>query len=593
MKRPGWIWLAFGLCVALAALAMTRVGTMALELERAEARIRRQAALDEKMQLALWRMDSTLAPLIAEEGSRPYFTFNAFYPAERAYTHMFEAVRKGDVLVASPLLSYASPRVHLHFQFSPGGRLNSPQVPEGNLRQLAESRLLPAAQIDAAARRLGTLRTLVSEPAMDLACEPSKATAAAASMTGSSLSLQEVINRFPDLPANDPAGPSRGSIEYIMRTRNTMKAQAITSDRSNFLAATEPVLQAPMVAAWVDNSLILGRRVRVGSATFLQGCWLNWDAIRSELLAGVTDLVPNATLEPVRSDEDAPTRRLTALPARLVSQATTLESPTVWPPSPVRIALWIAWGCLILTAGGVALLLGGTLSLSERRGTFVSAVTHELRTPLTTFRLYTEMLAEGIVRDPATRDAYVQTLRTESDRLGHLVENVLCFAGIERGRTITRHDLITVPELVDRTAPSLAARAERAGMVLVVEDDIPKVDLRTDVSLVEQILTNLVDNAAKYANISMDRRIELNCEASRSTLALSVRDHGPGLPDRARRRLFRPFSKSAHDAACSAPGVGLGLALSRRVARALGGDLRLGRNGPDGVSFVLTLPIER
>src|SRR5262249_25010336 len=127
MKRPGWIWLAFGLCVALAALAMTRVGAMALELERAEAPARRQSALDENVQLALWRMDSALAPLIAEEGMRPYFTYNAFYPAERAYTHMFEMLKKGDVLVASPLLTYASPRIRLHFQFGPDGRLGSPQ----------------------------------------------------------------------------------------------------------------------------------------------------------------------------------------------------------------------------------------------------------------------------------------------------------------------------------------------------------------------------------------------------------------------------------------------------------------------------------
>ena len=70
-----------------------------------------------------------------------------------------------------------------------------------------------------------------------------------------------------------------------------------------------------------------------------------------------------------------------------------------------------------------------------------------------------------------------------------------------------------------------------------------------------------------------------------------MRDHGPGLPPRAIRRLFRPFSKSAHDAAHSAPGVGLGLALSRRLARALGGDLRLDENGPHGACFVLTLPL--
>jgi signal transduction histidine kinase len=581
MKRPGWIWLAFGLCVALAALAMTRVGAMALDLERAEARTRRQAALDENLQLALWRMDSALAPLIAEEGTRPYFTYTAFYPAERAYTHMFEVLKKGDVLVASPLLTYASPRVRLHFQFGPDGRLNSPQVPDGNMRDLAESRFLPPGQLEAAARRLADLRLLVSQPAMDMACK---------SETLSPAETSGMIARFPNLPENDQAAQTRGSKEYVMRSLNAMKAQAIAPEQSLPFATSDPVSQGSMEATWIGDSLILGRRVRVGRETFLQGCWLDWDAIRAELLGSVLDLVPNASLEPVRTgDDQAPTRRLAALPARLVTRPAADEVQTSW--SPVRLSLWIAWACLVVTAGAVALLLGGALSLSERRGTFVSAVTHELRTPLTTFRLYTELLSEGMVRDPATRDSYVRILRTESDRLGHLVDNVLSFARIERGRSIDRRDILSARDLADRVSPALAARAERGGMELAIGDDIPAARIRTDASFVEQILANLVDNASKYASTSPDRRIELEIAVSNSRLTLTVRDHGPGLPDKAVRRLFRPFSKSAHDAANSAPGVGLGLALSRRLARALGGDLRLGHNGPDGVSFILTLPI--
>ena len=73
MKRFGAVWLIFGLCVVLAAGAMARLGATALALERAEARARRQAALEENLQLALWRMDSALAPLMAEESARPYF----------------------------------------------------------------------------------------------------------------------------------------------------------------------------------------------------------------------------------------------------------------------------------------------------------------------------------------------------------------------------------------------------------------------------------------------------------------------------------------------------------------------------------------
>src|SRR5262249_33855128 len=288
--------------------------------------------------------------------------------------------------------------------------------------------------------------------------------------------------------------------------------------------------------------------------------------------------------------DESPTGRLASIPARLVSDPE--PDPIVAPWTPVRLSLWIAWACLIVAALAVALLLGGALTLSERRGTFVSAVTHELRTPLTTFRLYTEMLSQGMVGDPSVRASYLQTLQNEADRLAHLVENVLSFARLERGRSIVRRDSVTMRELIDRVEPTLVARAERAGMSLLVGDTVPPVRIHTDVSVVEQILLNLVDNATKYANGSLDRRIQLDCAASDGNVQLRIRDYGSGLPKQAIRRLFRPFSKSAHDAAQSAPGVGLGLALCRRLARALGGDLCLEHNGADGVCFSLSQPIE-
>lgn len=580
MKRAGLIWVVFALCVTLAALAMARLGATALELERAEARLRRQAALDENVQLALWRMDSALAPLIAEEGMRPYFTYTAFYPAERAYTHMFEVVGKGDVLVPSPLLTFRSPRVRLHFQYGPDGRLTSPQVPDGNMRDLAEARFVRPDRLEDSARRLAALESIVSPSAMALAC--------AGPPVPTVMANAHLANQFPAPVGDDAVLQSRGSKEYAMRSLNTQKAQSVNLDPPFAFAGADPVSQGPVQAAWVGGALVLGRRVRVAKETFLQGCWLDWEAIRSELLATVADLVPNARLEPVVGAAETPTRGLAALPARLVLDPVASEVDSEW--SPVRLSLWIAWGCLVVAAVAVALLLGGAITLSERRGTFVSAVTHELRTPLTTFRLYTEMLSEGMVPDPDARASYLWTLRAEADRLGHLVENVLAFARIERGRSIDRNDALTVNELLDRVRPSLTSRAEQGGMTLVVAEKPPPVYVRTDASVVEQILANLVDNATKYAKGAADRRIHLDVETSGSRLTLVVSDHGPGLPDRALRRLFRPFSKSAHDAAQSAPGIGLGLALSRRLARALGGDLRLRNNGSGGATFALLLP---
>jgi len=102
------------------------------------------------------------------------------------------------------------------------------------------------------------------------------------------------------------------------------------------------------------------------------------------------------------------------------------------------------------------------------------------------------------------------------------------------------------------------------------------------------VLFKKVDNACKYAQGAQDRRIHLEAQLG-PRLNILVRDHGPGIPTAERRQLFAPFSKSAQRAALSAPGVGLGLALSRRLARAMGGELSY-RGDSSGAIFVVELP---
>src|SRR6185503_16178753 len=92
--------------------------------------------------------------------------------------------------------------------------------------------------------------------------------------------------------------------------------------------------------------------------------------------------------------------------------------------SPTRVTLAVAWLAVAGSLAAVGLALRRTVDLSERRNRFASSVTHELRTPLTTFRLYSEMLADGMVTDAAQRQVYLDTLKSESSRLATLVENV-------------------------------------------------------------------------------------------------------------------------------------------------------------------------
>ena len=322
-----------------------------------------------------------------------------------------------------------------------------------------------------------------------------------------------------------------------------------------------------------------GQRETLASETSL-----DWRTFQHTLLAQVQDILPDATLEEVANSKDrSDPRRLATIPARLVVPATAMPTGELPWNTPLRISLMVAWACALIGALAAWKSLAATLSLSERRGAFASAVTHELRTPLTTFRLYSEMLASGMVPDEATRTQYLQTLVTESDRLGHLIENVLAYARLENRSSSARTESLTVAQLIDRVKPTLQRRADHAGFSLIVscEPDIATMNCRTDSVATQQILLNLLDNTCKYGKPP----IELTVREHYNSIEFEVADHGPGLGASASRP-FVAFNKAKTD---PVPGIGLGLYLSRQIARDLGGNLIY--KPREGLSaFVLSLP---
>ena len=624
MKHPRYIWLGFAFCLVVVLAAMGWISLAALRLDRAEANARlqeaaarrqeaeahRRAAWEENIRLALWRMDSVLAPLVAQESARPYFAYSSFLPVDRAYSNMFNDRGEGEALIPSPLLSAESANILLYFQFEPDGRLTSPQVPVDSNVKLAVPQHVSEEAVSESRSQLSRIGKLVDRERL-VAMLP-ESTPKPVELVVSPLAQtpeQRTANRQRQEEAQKRG---RGFAEYSQRSQAVMShanSAIIRNFDENalnnglFLVPTDVsgVLMTPL---WIDGNLILARRVTAGGREYVQGCWFDWPAIKASLLEMVVDLLPKADLvampEPA-SEEEA--RALAALPVRLTAEYPMQDLPAAEPaslstggsPSPIRLSLAIAWVCVLLAAVAVAALLLGVIRLSERRAAFVSAVTHELRTPLTTFQMYAEMLAEGMVSDPQQQRQYLNTLRSESARLTHLVENVLSYARLERGRANGRLVTIAMDEMIESMTGRLAARAEQAGMELVVEKDGSagktggRMAVMANVSSVEQVLFNLVDNACKYASDASDKRIHLALQPDGHTPQLHVRDHGPGISAEIRRRLFCSFSKSANEAAHTAPGVGLGLALSRRLARDMQGDLRLEENGAEGACFVLTL----
>lgn len=630
MKRPWHIWLVFGLCLAVLLAAMGWISLRALELDQArtEARqqkdnalqqldeARRQAVWEEKIRLSLWRMDSALAPFVAQESARPYFAYSAFVPVDRAYSAMFNDRGGGEMLMPSPLLAEDSPNIAVHFQFEPDGQLTSPRVPTGSNGDLAVPQYISEKTLREAQSHLKRVEALVDRDRL-LKMLPENVPEPVAMVISPMYQTPEQRLARQNQRRLDLENYSRDVLEFqernqaIISNANTaMGQQGVFNQFNNLSLPPTDVRGVLMTPLWIDSQLILARRVAVGGREYVQGCLLDWPAVKATLLETVDDLLPEADLEPVTgtpAKEEA--HMLAALPVRLIPGPPIpdgLTPGTSIPELPIAgltpgepegplsltwLSLGAAWGCVFLAAVAVAALLLGVLRLSERRASFVSAVTHELRTPLTTFQMYSEMLAEGMVSDRQQQKQYLNTLRAESVRLTHLVENVLSYARLERGRVDGRLEAIAFDRLIEQMQDRLAGRAEHAGMELVVgrDDKANGTTVQVNVSAAEQILFNLVDNACKYAVAGCDKRIHLSLGHNGRVAEVRVRDHGPGVSPSARRRLFHPFSKSAQEAARTAPGVGLGLALSRRLARDMGGDLRLDEDVADGACFVFTL----
>jgi len=593
MKRPWEVWSAFGLCLAAVALAVGWLSLRALDSEKSEVAARQQATLEENVRLALWRLDTALAVVLAQENARP---FETYLPNGMALITGNNP--NWDNTLNSSLSPTPASFIQLYFHAAAGGQFESPQFP-GTVGPGQTADDSETEQTRAHRQRLDALKKLISVRELaghlPLPAYVNGATFVQLDNNNNSLTPPEQLPGDQRLQQQ-----ARGVNEFRARSQYvTQNAVINNGNTSNYNQVGAPFVPtgplAPRIGILmpvvVGENLLLARQATVGRQVFVQGAWLDWTNIRNDLRQRISDLLPEATFAIHREDSTEPGHLLASLPVHLVP-----GSPPVYPAtglSPVRLSLIVAWGAMILAAAAVATLLRGVVTLSERRADFVSAVTHELRTPLTTFRMYAEMLAEGMVLDEGRRRQYLDTLRIEADRLTHLVENVLAYARLERGGLGNRIQRVSGEQLLSAATTRLGDRASQAELELSIEVDptAASAHVMADPSAVEQILFNLIDNACKYASRGNPPTIELRVVVVEERFILRIRDHGPGLSSADQRRLFQPFRKSADQAATSAPGVGLGLSLSRRLARDMRGDLLFDATETRGAVFELRLPL--
>lgn len=256
---------------------------------------------------------------------------------------------------------------------------------------------------------------------------------------------------------------------------------------------------------------------------------------------------------------------------------------------------FILAGTLLVMMLIVSILIGGTLLVRQARRSeedalqktsFVANVSHEFRTPLTTIRLYAELLAQDRVRSQEQKTNYLRVIGEESERMTRLVNNALDFSRLEQGKKkYALEALDLVPEF-HRMLDLLEPRVAAAGLVL--QRDLPSspVVKTVDRDAVQQILSNLVENACKYA--PEGEIVTVGLTIRENDVHLVVEDRGPGIALEHRRRIFEKFHRVDETLTAEKSGVGLGLSIARQLARGLGGDLQYEARDGGGARFIVT-----
>jgi len=220
---------------------------------------------------------------------------------------------------------------------------------------------------------------------------------------------------------------------------------------------------------------------------------------------------------------------------------------------------------------------------------FLANMSHELRTPLNAIGGYTELLEMGL-RGPVNLEQLtdLQRIRRAQQHLLGLINDVLNFAKLEAGRIEFDVRVVELEEVLANVEALTSPQAQAAGLTCVRVDGCRPARALADPDKLEQVLLNLISNAIKFTGAG--GRVELECSEGQGTVTIAVRDTGVGIAPERLADIFDPFVQVDPDLTRQRQGAGLGLAISRELARAMGGEITVESRPGEGSTFTLTLP---
>ena len=224
--------------------------------------------------------------------------------------------------------------------------------------------------------------------------------------------------------------------------------------------------------------------------------------------------------------------------------------------------------------------------MSNIQDEFIATVSHELRTPLTSIRGFSQtLLASWDKIDDENKKKFIKIIEDQSNRLIHLVENVLSVSKMNAGGEVLKK--VDVNDVIKRIIPMFTEQYKTRKFVQKLNSSLPQA--RLDEDKFQQILTNLIDNAAKYSTDG--KTVTISTELSENFVEIKITDEGVGIKQEDFDKVFKKFSRLENHLTSTTQGNGLGLYITKQLVENMGGQISFTSEINKGTTFRLLMPV--
>ena len=256
------------------------------------------------------------------------------------------------------------------------------------------------------------------------------------------------------------------------------------------------------------------------------------------------------------------------------------------------IFLYIFIAIVIILVCGLFFTLqtvNNELHLSKMKSYFMSTVSHEFKSPLTSIRQMAEMLVLGRVPTPERQQKYYTSILKQSERLSHLIDNILDFSRMEEGHKLFHFEKADIIPVVKDIVESFQQHTADRGFHINLAIPQPLPDVVFDREAMEQVMHNLLDNACKYSGDS--REIVVHLLSKGNKIIISVRDNGVGIRKEDHDKIFSRFYRAGEELTQTVKGSGIGLTIVKQIVEAHNGEITVESSPGKGSTFTVRLPL--